>query len=73
MAKKIAIYFFAILVFLFSAGPLLFESPDMRRFPCLGLAYEALEAGGAAPAVLNTMEGAIESGEYAADRINREQ
>jgi 1-deoxy-D-xylulose-5-phosphate reductoisomerase len=35
------------------AGPLLFEAPDMLRFPCLGLAYQALEAGGAAPAVLN--------------------
>jgi 1-deoxy-D-xylulose-5-phosphate reductoisomerase len=35
------------------AGPIVFESPDMRRFPCLGLAYQALAAGGAAPAVLN--------------------
>ena len=30
-----------------------FESPDQRRFPCLGLAYEALRAGGTAPAMLN--------------------
>jgi 1-deoxy-D-xylulose-5-phosphate reductoisomerase len=30
-----------------------FESPDPRRFPCLGLAYEALRAGGTAPAMLN--------------------
>ena len=30
-----------------------FEKPDERRFPCLGLAYAALRAGGAAPAVLN--------------------
>jgi 1-deoxy-D-xylulose-5-phosphate reductoisomerase len=30
-----------------------FERPDERRFPCLRLAYEALRAGGAAPAVLN--------------------
>ncbi len=30
-----------------------FESPDFERFPCLRLAFEALEAGGAAPAVLN--------------------
>ncbi len=36
-----------------SAGPLEFERPDPERFPCLGLAYRALEAGGAAPAVLN--------------------
>jgi 1-deoxy-D-xylulose-5-phosphate reductoisomerase len=25
----------------------------MRRFPCLGLAFEALRAGGTAPALLN--------------------
>jgi len=30
-----------------------FEKPDLSRFPCLGLAYEALRAGGTAPAVLN--------------------
>jgi 1-deoxy-D-xylulose-5-phosphate reductoisomerase len=30
-----------------------FERPDERRFPCLGLAYAALERGGTAPAVLN--------------------
>jgi 1-deoxy-D-xylulose-5-phosphate reductoisomerase len=30
-----------------------FEKPDERRFPCLGLAYAALHAGGSAPAVLN--------------------
>jgi 1-deoxy-D-xylulose-5-phosphate reductoisomerase len=29
------------------------EPPDHRRFPCLGLAYRALEAGGTAPAALN--------------------
>jgi 1-deoxy-D-xylulose-5-phosphate reductoisomerase len=36
-----------------AAGPLTFEPPDPDRFPCLGLAYRALERGGAAPAVLN--------------------
>jgi len=36
-----------------AAGPLEFEPPDPDRFPCLGLAYRALERGGAAPAVLN--------------------
>ena len=36
-----------------AAGPLEFEDPDLERFPCLGLAFRALEAGGAAPAVLN--------------------
>ena len=29
------------------------EPPDRQRFPCLGLAYRALEAGGTAPATLN--------------------
>ena len=35
------------------AGRLEFESPDLNRFPCLALAYEALRAGGTAPPVLN--------------------
>ncbi len=30
-----------------------FEAPDLERFPCLRLAYEAIRAGGAAPVVLN--------------------
>jgi len=30
-----------------------FSAPDMVRFPCLRIAYEALEIGGTAPAVLN--------------------
>ncbi|MDR0842781.1 MAG: 1-deoxy-D-xylulose-5-phosphate reductoisomerase [Acidobacteriota bacterium] len=30
-----------------------FFEPDMEKFPCLGLAYKALRAGGTAPAVLN--------------------
>jgi 1-deoxy-D-xylulose-5-phosphate reductoisomerase len=30
-----------------------FDRPDELRFPCLGLAYAALRAGGTAPAVLN--------------------
>jgi len=30
-----------------------FERPDERRFPCLRLAYRALERGGSAPALLN--------------------
>jgi len=30
-----------------------FEVPDRDRFPCLGLAYHALAAGGSLPAVLN--------------------
>jgi 1-deoxy-D-xylulose-5-phosphate reductoisomerase len=34
-------------------GALHFERPDRERFPCLRLAYQALAAGGTAPAVLN--------------------
>ena len=34
-------------------GSLSFEEPDVERFPCLGLAYKALEAGGTMPAALN--------------------
>jgi 1-deoxy-D-xylulose-5-phosphate reductoisomerase len=30
-----------------------FDVPDRERFPCLGLAYEALERGGSVPATLN--------------------
>lgn len=30
-----------------------FERPDPERFPCVRLAYEALEAGGTMPAVLS--------------------
>jgi 1-deoxy-D-xylulose-5-phosphate reductoisomerase len=32
---------------------LTFEQPDMLRFPCLKLAYDALNTGGSAPAILN--------------------
>ncbi|MGH7858933.1 MAG: 1-deoxy-D-xylulose-5-phosphate reductoisomerase, partial [Candidatus Binatia bacterium] len=32
---------------------LTFFEPDTGKFPCLGLAYRALEAGGSMPAVLN--------------------
>jgi 1-deoxy-D-xylulose-5-phosphate reductoisomerase len=34
-------------------GTLQFEKPDFNRFPCLALAFEALRAGGTAPALLN--------------------
>ena len=34
-------------------GSLNFSAPDLARFPCLGVAYEALSAGGTAPAALN--------------------
>jgi 1-deoxy-D-xylulose-5-phosphate reductoisomerase len=35
------------------AGNLEFTEPDPKRFRCLKLAYDALEIGGTAPAVLN--------------------
>lgn len=34
-------------------GQLTFSAPDMERFSCLKLAFDALESGGTAPAVLN--------------------
>jgi 1-deoxy-D-xylulose-5-phosphate reductoisomerase len=36
-----------------AVGQLDFESPDRKRFPCLDLAYAALAADEAAPAILN--------------------
>jgi 1-deoxy-D-xylulose-5-phosphate reductoisomerase len=36
-----------------AVGRLTFERPDMERFPCLRLAYEAAEAGGTLPAVMS--------------------
>lgn len=38
---------------LLTQGRLDFEAPDTGAFPCLRLAWEAMEAGGTAPAVLN--------------------
>jgi 1-deoxy-D-xylulose-5-phosphate reductoisomerase len=38
---------------LFKVATLDFMPPDFARFPCLSLAYQALRAGGTAPAVLN--------------------
>ena len=34
-------------------GKLNFEEPDLQKFPCIKLAYEALESGGTSPIVLN--------------------
>ncbi|MFT3733498.1 MAG: 1-deoxy-D-xylulose-5-phosphate reductoisomerase [Rhodocyclaceae bacterium] len=34
-------------------GKLSFQEPDLQRFPCLRLAYDALRAGGSAATVLN--------------------
>ncbi|MCL7714295.1 1-deoxy-D-xylulose-5-phosphate reductoisomerase [Stenotrophomonas mori] len=38
---------------LLAHGRLEFEAPDLDAFPCLRLAWQALEAGGSAPAILN--------------------
>ncbi len=38
---------------LFSVAHLDFHKPDLLRFPCLGLAFDAARIGGTAPAVLN--------------------
>lgn len=38
---------------LFEVARLDFQAPDLARFPCLRLAYQALERGGTAPAILN--------------------
>ncbi|MBI3141006.1 MAG: 1-deoxy-D-xylulose-5-phosphate reductoisomerase [Rhodocyclales bacterium] len=58
---------------LLHTGALSFERPDFDRFPCLRLAYEALERGGNAPAVLNAANeeavAAFLAGELAFTRI----
>ena len=37
----------------FEQGMLTFEPADIERFPCLGLAYQAIERGGNVPAIMN--------------------
>jgi 1-deoxy-D-xylulose-5-phosphate reductoisomerase len=37
-------------------GRLDFMSPDRDKFPCIGLAYRAIELGGTAPAVVNAAD-----------------
>ena len=38
---------------LFKVADLTFERPDLQRFPCLPLAYEAIRRGGNMPCILN--------------------
>ena len=46
-----------------------FEPPDLDRFPCISLAYRALEAGGTTPAALNAAnEEAVRA--FIEERIN---
>jgi 1-deoxy-D-xylulose-5-phosphate reductoisomerase len=47
---------------------LTFEAPDLVRFPALALARQAMEAGGAAPTVLNAAN-EVAVGEFIAKRI----
>ncbi len=49
-------------------GALTFEAPDVSRFPALALARRALQAGGAAPTVLNAAD-EVAVGEFIAGRI----
>jgi 1-deoxy-D-xylulose-5-phosphate reductoisomerase len=51
------------------AATLTFEEPDLARFPALGLARRALEAGGAAPTVLNAAN-EVAVAEFLAGRLN---
>jgi 1-deoxy-D-xylulose-5-phosphate reductoisomerase len=44
-------------------GNLYFEKPDLNKFPCLGLAFEAGKTGGSLPAVMNA------ANEVAVDRF----
>lgn len=52
-----------------SLGKVTFEKPDMDRFPCLRLAYEAIERGGNAPCALNAAN-EIAVAAYLKDRIS---
>ncbi|MBQ8098118.1 MAG: 1-deoxy-D-xylulose-5-phosphate reductoisomerase [Bacteroidaceae bacterium] len=58
---------------LFALGQLTFEEPDMDKFPCLQLAYEALERGGNVACVMNTanevMNQAFRDGKISFDAI----
>ncbi len=54
---------------LIEVAKLNFEAPDLERFPCLALAYDALRQGGTATAVLNAAnEVAVEA--FLAERIS---
>ncbi|MDP6685211.1 MAG: 1-deoxy-D-xylulose-5-phosphate reductoisomerase [Candidatus Marinimicrobia bacterium] len=48
-------------------GSLSFEPPDLEKFPCIKLAYDALKTGGSTPAVLNVVN------EYAVYRFLKDE
>ena len=50
-------------------GALEFQPPDLQRFPCLRLAYDALKQGGGWPIVLNAAN-EIAVGEFLAGRLS---
>jgi 1-deoxy-D-xylulose-5-phosphate reductoisomerase len=58
----------AVRLDLAKARELTFEDPDLTRFPALGIARRAMEAGGAAPTVLNAAD-EIAVAEFIAGRI----
>ncbi|MDR1562878.1 MAG: 1-deoxy-D-xylulose-5-phosphate reductoisomerase [Dysgonamonadaceae bacterium] len=49
--------------------PLTFEEPDMQRFPCLALTYEAIGQGGNMPCILNAANEAAVAA-FLEDRIS---
>ena len=49
-------------------GTLTFEAPDLERFPAIGLARQALSAGGSAPTILNAAN-EVAVGAFLASRI----
>jgi 1-deoxy-D-xylulose-5-phosphate reductoisomerase len=57
----------------YGSASLTFQRPDFERFPCLGLAYEALRRGGTVPAALSAANeiavAAFAAGEIAFGRI----
>jgi 1-deoxy-D-xylulose-5-phosphate reductoisomerase len=53
---------------LLDCASLSFEEPDLGRFPCLGLAYDALKAGGTMPACLNAANEELVAG-FLAGRV----
>jgi 1-deoxy-D-xylulose-5-phosphate reductoisomerase len=53
---------------IFEVAHMDFEEPDLKRFPCLNLAYQAIKAGGIMPTVLNAAnEIAVEA--FLAERV----
>ena len=49
--KRVAMPSFAMDIF--EVGSLTFEKPDTQTFPCLSLAFDAIEKGGNMPCIMN--------------------